>query len=203
MEQVNNTNPVPSFMFKPGIQAHCPQETQEYIYISVVPLRVAYTYCSFPPAELAFGTLACAGMTSSWRHLYLIGGEIDASRLPSGPHSPAAVPCYRESSSRVSRRIRNWDLRQSHRPGKLPGRSHNRCISPCRCHSAWSGGCRHCRADSASMVIACAGQIASHSLQAMQRSSPLGSGAAHARPETRASSRPFSRDSSVDLGLEQ
>jgi hypothetical protein len=27
---------------------------------------------------------------------------------------------------------------------------------------------------SASMVIACAGQIASHSLQAMQRSSPFG-----------------------------
>jgi hypothetical protein len=44
----------------------------------------------------------------------------------------------------------------------------------------------------ASMVMACAGQIASHSLQAMQRSSPFGYRRNASSPRKRGESDPFS-----------
>jgi len=43
---------------------------------------------------------------------------------------------------------------------------------------------------SAAIRIACAGQIASHNLHAMQRSSPLDNGAAHAPRESGATAAP-------------
>ena len=95
------------------------------------------------------------------------------SRAPSGRRSRAASPC-RTSVPRASRwrtRVRAFDDGID-RAGFL-AESRNRCTSPCRCRSASCGGAV-VAARPASMVMACAGQIASHSLQAMQRSSPLG-----------------------------
>ena len=47
------------------------------------------------------------------------------------------------SNSRVSAANSKLVLPQWHRPDRPPGRSHNRCTSPCRCRNGLCGGYRH------------------------------------------------------------
>merc|ERR1719204_1642195 len=68
-------------------------------------------------------------------------------------------------------RIRSLVPRRWRRPGTPPDRIRSRCTWSCRCRSGSSCGAPSARS-SASMVMAWAGQTASQSLHAMQRSSP-------------------------------
>ena len=53
-------------------------------------------------------------------------------------------PYYTTTPPSSQSHIRHWDSRQSHRRDSSPGRNRSRCISSCRCRSAWCGGIRRC-----------------------------------------------------------